>query len=113
MLWIGEVEDAKSIDELITLASLPGPYSLISRSRADSRKSQQGPSRNKSPQQKVWTIYDFFKISSDCEAILDFRDFSKVQLKNDEVQVFHTKWDEVLSSESLNKMQVGGKSEEL
>ena len=67
-------------------------------------------------------IHDFFKISGDNEAILDFRDLSKVHLKNDHVQAFYTKWDEVLSAvidrptdnmlESLYKMQVE-KSEEL
>ena len=43
-------------------------------------------------------IYDFFWISADNEAILDLRDLSKVQLKNDSVQAFDTKWDEVLSA---------------
>ena len=43
-------------------------------------------------------IYDFFWISGDNEAILDLRDLSKVQLKNDSVQAFDTKWDEVLSA---------------
>ena len=40
-------------------------------------------------------IYDFFKISGDYEAILDFRDSSNVQKKNDNVQAFDTKWEEV------------------
>ena len=43
-------------------------------------------------------IYDFFKITGDNDAILDSRDFSNVQLKNDNVQAFDTKWDEVLSA---------------
>ena len=43
-------------------------------------------------------IYDFFEISGDNEAILDFRDLLKVQSKNDNVQAFDTKWDEVLSA---------------
>ena len=66
--------------------------------------------------QIAWIIYDFFKIGDDNEAISDFRDLSKVQLKNDSVQAFDTKWDEILSAvtdrptdnilESLYKMQV-------
>ena len=41
-------------------------------------------------------VSDFFKISGDNEAIFDMRDLSKVQLKNDNIQAFDTKWDEVL-----------------
>ena len=61
-------------------------------------------------------IYDFFNISGDNEAILDLRDFSKVQLNSGNVRAFDTKLDEVLSAvtdrptdnilESLCKMQV-------
>ena len=43
-------------------------------------------------------IYDFSKNGGDTEAILDFRDLSKVVLKNDIVQSFETKWDEGLSA---------------
>ena len=67
-------------------------------------------------------IYNVSKISGDYEAILDFRDLSKVQSENDNVQASDTKWDEVLSAgtnrladnilESLYKMQVE-KSDEL
>ena len=69
-----------------------------------------------------WKIHDFRKNSGDNEAILDFRDLSKVQVKNDNVQAFNTNWDEVLSAdsdrltdrtlESLYKMQVE-KSEDM
>ena len=64
---------------------------------------------------------DFFKIRRDDEAILDLRDLSKVQMNTDNVPVFGTKWDEVLSAvtdrptdsilESLYRMQIE-KSEE-
>ena len=40
------------------------------------------------------------KISGDNEAILDVRDSRKVQLRNDNVQAFDTKWDAVLSAVS-------------
>ena len=67
MLWIGEVEDAKSTDDLVTSASVNGDH-------------------------------DFNKICGNNEAILDFRESPQVQLKNDNVQAFDTKWDEVLSA---------------
>ena len=61
-------------------------------------------------------IYDFFNVSGDNEAILEFRDLSKIQLKNDNVQALDTRWDDVSSAvtdritdsiwETLYKMQV-------
>ena len=57
MLWTGDVEDAKSIDDLITSASQEDQFQtsriLISRLQADSGKSSQETSRNKSPRQKA------------------------------------------------------------
>ena len=88
MIWVGEVEDAQSIDDLITSASIAGrARNLISRLQADSGKSQQETLRSKSPQPKAklnqrrdtakgkaqsvkrsltgkqiaWMIYDFFQ----------------------------------------------------
>ena len=43
-------------------------------------------------------IYDYLKISGTSEALLDFNDLLRVQLKSDNVQGFDTKWDEVLLS---------------
>ena len=67
-------------------------------------------------------IYDINKINGDNEAILDYRDLSKGQVKNDNFQSVDTKWDEVLLAvtdrltgnkwQSLYKMQVE-KSEKL
>ena len=42
-----------------------------------------------------------FKISGDARAILGIRDLSKVQLKNDDVQVFNTMLDEMYCQRSL------------
>ena len=98
--------------------------------QADSGKSRQRTSKNKSPQPKdkinprsdhsradiAWMIYKFFKVRGDNEAILDFGDLSNVQLKNEKVQAFDAQWDEVLSPvterltdnmlESLYRMQI-------
>ena len=43
-------------------------------------------------------IFDFLNIGGDTEAILDCRDSPKAQSKNDNVQAFDTKWDDVLSA---------------
>ena len=43
-------------------------------------------------------IYDNFKISGTGEALLDFNDLPRMQLKNDNLQCFDIKCDEVLLS---------------
>ena len=43
-------------------------------------------------------IYGYFKICGTSEALLDDNDLLRVQFKNDNVQGFDTKWDEVLLS---------------
>ena len=99
MLWIGRVEDAKSFDELFTSASLAGDpipdfenldFKIASGLRkilAGDFKKQVTTAEGKALSEKrsltgrqiAWKIHDFFKISGDHEAILDFRDLSKVQ----------------------------------
>ena len=46
----------------------------------------------------AYMIYDNFKIRGTGEALLDFTDLLRVQLKNDNVQGFDTKWNELLLS---------------
>ena len=136
MLWTGEVEDAKSIDDHITSASVSGKpipdfENLDFKIATGLRKiltgnfkkqvttaggKAQAEKRSLTGKQIAGMLYDCFKKSWRQEAILDFRDFSKVQLKSDNVQAFDTKWDEVLSAvtdrptdiilESLCKMHV-------
>ena len=38
-------------------------------------------------------IYENFKVSGTGESLVDFNDLQRVQLKYDNVQGFHTKWD--------------------
>ena len=56
-------------------------------------------------------IGDHFNISGTGEALLDFKDLSRVQLKNDDVQGFDTKWNEVLLS--MTKVPDEDKAEHL
>ena len=42
----------------------------------------------------AWLIYKNSRISGESEAILDLGDLLKVELKNDNVLAFDTKWDE-------------------
>ena len=132
MLWIGEIEDPESIDELITAASITSRPILdfenldfkvgsgLRKTSTGNFKKRVSTAEGKAELEKRSVtgrqIYDFFKNSGDNEAILDIRDSSNFQLKNDNVQAFETWWDEVLSAvtdrltdsilESLCQMQV-------
>ena len=107
-LWIGEVENAESIDELFSAIGDPIPDfdNLDLKNASGVRKILPGNFKNKSPHPKAkqsekrsptgkqilwWMVCDFFKISCDNEAFLDFTDLSKVQFKSDNVQA----WDKV------------------
>ena len=46
----------------------------------------------------AYQIYDYFKISGTGEVLVEFHDLLRVQLKNDNVQGFDTKCEEVLLS---------------
>ena len=133
---MSEVEDAKSIDDLIASASMAGKPILdfenldfkiasgVTKIQTWNFKKQvtTAEKRSLTDRHSAWMIYDFFTTGGDSEAILDFRDLSKVPVNNHNVQVFDTKWDEVLSAvtdrltdntlESLFKMQVE-KSQEM
>ena len=130
MLWIGAVEDAKSIDYLITLASMPGkPNTRLRESWFQGCKvttiEREAPPEQRSLTggQIAWMIHDFLNNQvAQRNHIGTPRDFANVQWKNDNVQAFDTKWDDVSSAitdrpadnklGSLYKMQID-KSEEL
>ena len=46
--------------------------------------------------QIFYGIYDHFWVRGTHESILDFTDLMSVSLRGDDVQGFHTRWDEVL-----------------
>ena len=50
--------------------------------------------------QIFYMVYDKFKISGAGEALLGVNELLKVHFYNDNAQVFHTRWDEVLLSMS-------------
>ena len=111
MLWIGESDDAERIDDLITSASITGRpildiENLDFKIARGLRKTQTGnfkqrittgegkaqlEKRSLTGRQIAWMINALIKISGDNEAILDFRDLSKVLVKNGNVQAFDAK----------------------
>ena len=83
MLWIGEVEDAKCIDDVITSASTTGDpipdfdFKIASGLRKiltrNFKKQVINQKRDHlSGRQIAWMIYDFFTTGGDNDAILDF-----------------------------------------
>ena len=41
-------------------------------------------------------IYEYFKVSDTDESVLHFNETLKVELKNDTVQSFNARWDEII-----------------
>ena len=63
----------------------------------EEQKAQQD-SRFLKRRQIAYMTYDNFKISGTSEALLNFTDLLRVQLKNGNLRGFDSKWDEVLLS---------------
>ena len=66
--------------------------------------------------QTAFMIYDYFRVTSARDTVLDYADLFSVTLRNDGVQEFDTRWDEILLSmtkvpsddllESLYKLRI-------
>ena len=73
----------------------------------------QSEKRSLTGRQIAWMIHDVYTHRGDTDALLDFRDLSKVHFKNDNVQAFGTKWDEVPPTDNIWERMQAGKSEGL
>ena len=60
-------------------------------------------------------MYDYFRVTGAHDTVLDYADFFSITLRNDDVQEFDTRWDEILLSmtkipadvqESLYKLRI-------
>ena len=99
MLWTGDLQDAHSIDDLNTPASVTRrpipdfenldekkiasglrniPTGNVTKQVTTADGKAQSEKRSLTGRQIAWMIYDFFKIRGDSEDIVDFRDLSKV-----------------------------------
>ena len=68
--------------------------------------------------QIAFMIYDYFRVTGAHDRVLDYADLFTITLRNDDVQEFVTRWDEILSSmrkfptddvlESLYKLRIRG-----
>ena len=46
--------------------------------------------------QVAWMIYDYFKVSDTDESVLDRNEVLNVELRNDNIESFHMRWDETI-----------------
>ena len=46
--------------------------------------------------QIAFMIYDYFRVTGAHDTVLDYADFFSITLRNDNVQDFDTRWDEIL-----------------
>ena len=113
MLWIKEVEMVESADDLKSSRSSRGTHGpdievldariasalnkIIQNSR--NRKAQKEDRFSRGRQIAVMTD-DYFRVTGARDTVLDYADFFSVTLRQDSVQEFDTRWDEVLLSVS-------------
>ena len=100
LVWITEVDSVKHMDEFKSTDSIlarviPDFEVLDSKiasalKKLEEQKAQQD-NRFLKGRQIANMIHDYFKISGTGEALLEFNDLLRVQLKNDNVQGFDTK----------------------
>ena len=48
--------------------------------------------------QIAFMIYDYFRVTSAHDTVLDYADLFSITLRNDNFQEFNTRWDEILLS---------------
>ena len=123
MLWIKEVEIAKSIDELKTSRSIVGrtdfpDFDMLDAVIASALKkilSTQVPFRKRVSveeqraqihdrflrgRQIAYTIHEYFRATGAYEAVQGIADLFTMSLKNNHVQDFDVRWDHALSTAS-------------
>ena len=49
-------------------------------------------------------IYDYFRVTGAHGAVLDYADFFSVTLRDDNIQEFDTRWDEVVPRQKIRPM---------
>ena len=121
MLWIKEVEMVNSLEELKSSRSVSGKSfpnfkmldakiasalnKIIQNSHFKKKVSREEQKAKKEDRfqrgrQIAFMIYDYFRVTGAHDTVLDYADLSSVTLRDDNVQVFVTRWDEVLLSMS-------------
>ena len=56
--------------------------------------------------QIAYMIYDYFRVTGAHETVLEYADLFTITLRNDDVQEFDTRWDEILLSMTKTSWKV-------
>ena len=116
MVWTSDVESAKSIADLktshaIIAAKLQMDFEVLdSKIASGVKKIINGDFKRKrkrflTGRQVAWTIYECFKVSDTDESVLYFYEILKVEVKNDTIQPFNTRWDIAMKKQPDEEIQ--------
>ena len=117
MLWIKEVEMVESVDDLKSSCSITGirtPYFEVLDAKIASalngiidnthfkkkisleeQKAHKGD-RSLRGRQRAYLIYEYFRVMGTNDPVENYADLFTVVLRNDDIQEFDSKWDEML-----------------
>ena len=120
MLWIKEVEMVESVDDLKSSRSIQGCTHFPNFEMLDARivsalnkiiqnshfkkkvsleeQKAQKEDRFLPGRQITCMIHDYFRVTGAHDTVLDYPDLFSTILRNDDVQEFHARWDEILLS---------------
>ena len=119
MLWIKEVEMVESVDELKSSSSTRGIsmpnfevldariVSALNRiihnshfKRRISLEEQKAQKQDRSlrGRQIAYLIYEYFRVTGANDSVENYADLFTIALRNDDIQEFDSKWDEILLS---------------
>ena len=119
MLWIKEVEMVESVDDLQSSRSIRGTHGpdfelldariasalnkIIQNTRFKKKVSLEEQKAQKEyrflrGRQIAYLIYEYFPVTGANDSVENYADLFTVALRNDNIQEFDTKWDEILLS---------------
>ena len=119
MLWIKEVEMVESVDDLKSSRSVRGTHGpdfevldakiasalnrIIQNTRFKKKVSLEEMKAHKEDRflrgrQIAYLIYEYFRVTGANDSVENYADLFTVVLRNDDIQVFDSKWDEILLS---------------
>ena len=115
MLWIKEVELVDSVDDLKSSCSIRGirtpdcealdakiasALNRIIHNTRFSLEEQKAPKKNVSfrGRQISYLIYEYFRVTGANDSVENYADLFTIAMRNDDIQEFDSKWDEILLS---------------
>ena len=119
MLWIKEVEMVDSVDDLKSSCSIRGTQTpdfelldariasalnkIIHNTRFKKKVSLEVQKAQKEDRflrgrQIAYQVYEYFRVTGASDSVENYADLFTIALQNDDIQLFDSKWDEILIS---------------